>query len=251
MKLGHLTWPEVQELDRERTVVILPTGSLEQHGHHLPLLTDTLMATAFADAVEKVLPEIALITPTVWQGASTHHLPFSGTISANTQGYREAIRATVDSLRPHGFRKFYILNGHGGNNDPNSVALRELKAEHPELMVAAAGYYQGLTPEFWESVLTGPLKKIAHACEAETSLMLHAYPHLVRQDKLRDDGLYPHHTVVGLVNHFDEITDAGSFGYATQATAEKGKVLFEAITDWIVGQIQALSDGIVFEAPGE
>src|SRR5579862_8917957 len=101
MILSELTWQDVAALSRDVTILV-PTGSLEQHGPHLPLFTDSLIVTAVAEAVEKRLPSQVLVTPTLWLGASGHHLKFPGSLSASFEGYGEAIRSVAESLIPHG-----------------------------------------------------------------------------------------------------------------------------------------------------
>ena len=245
MKLAELTWADVEALDRE-IVVVIPTGSLEQHGRHLPLFTDSLLATAVAEAVEREIPGEVLLTPTLWLGASGHHLRFPGTLSASFETYEGAVNDVVESLLPHGFRKFVALNGHGGNTSPNDVAMRKLKLRHPEATFGHVGYF-----DFSEAkaakVMEGPAKRIQHACEAEASLMLHCHPHLVREDRLRDDGLRAEPTLVSPVHHFDEITEEGSLGYATLATAEKGRALFEAAVAGVAEELRALFRGYVLK----
>ncbi|HXH60466.1 MAG TPA: creatininase family protein, partial [Fimbriimonadaceae bacterium] len=98
-------------------VVLVPTGSLEQHGPHLPLFTDTLLVTAAAEAIERNLPKKVLLTPTVWLGCSGHHLPFPGSMSASFDGYIETLLQSARSLRRNGFTKVFFINGHGGNTE--------------------------------------------------------------------------------------------------------------------------------------
>ncbi len=239
MKLAEMTWPEVSALSRE-TVVIIPTGSLEQHGPHLPLFTDSILATAVSEAVEAQIPEKILLTPTLWLGASSHHLAFAGSLSNSFEGYFEALKSTVQSLHRHGFWKFYVINGHGGNTSPNDIALRRLKEENSNLLLGASGYFV-YVEELTSTVMEGPVKRIQHACEAEVSLMMHVRPGLVRADKLRNDGL--NSPVPGMVHFFDEVTEQGSKGYATLATAEKGRVLFEGAVAGLVDAISTLHTG--------
>lgn len=243
MKLAELTWQDVSGLSRD-TLVVIPTGSCEQHGPHLPLFTDSLLATAVAEAVEARLHEKVLLTPTLWLGASSHHLEFSGTLSATMLGYGEALKSVIESLHRHGFWRFFVLNGHGGNNSPNDVALRELKEKYPNLLLGARGYYQYILEESAQ-VMEGPVKTIMHACEAEASLILHLRPELVRKDKLRDDGLTG--STEGMVNFFHEVTEEGSLGYATLASAEKGKRLFEAAVEAVSRELDKLADGFSLE----
>jgi creatinine amidohydrolase len=241
VKLQDATWVDVDAFSRE-SVVLIPTGSLEQHGPALPLFTDSLIVTAVAEAVERALPADVLLTPTLWLGASGHHLGFCGTLSAGFDSYEGAIENVVESLQPHGFRKFYVLNGHGGNKEPNVIAMRTLKARNPESTFGTSSYYDFAKTAI-SAVLEGPLKELRHACEAETSLMLHLHPRLVRTDRLRDDGLTSEPPVTGVVHHFDEITEQGSFGYATLADAVKGKKIFDAAVAGVSVEIETIAKG--------
>lgn len=245
MKLAEMTWPEVGSLDRS-VVVLIPTGSLEQHGRHLPLWTDSLIVTAVAEAVERQIGGKVLLTPTLWLGASGHHLKFPGTLSGSFEAYEQALLSVAESLIPHGFTKFFVLNGHGGNTEPNGVALRKLKARHPELTFGHSGYFAYVGQETMNR-LEGPLKEMRHACEAEASLILHLRPELVRKDKLRDDGLASDPPIRGLTHHFDEMTEEGSLGYATLATAEKGRLIFEEAVTNICRELTDLAEGYVLK----
>lgn len=241
MILSRMTWQEVDKLSRD-VVVLIPTGSLEQHGPHLPLFTDTLLVTYVAERVEGELADLLLMTPPVWMGASGHHLKMSGTISAKSDTYIGSIRDIIASLSVHGFWKFFILNGHGGNTDLNSLALRQIKEEQPNLMLGHSGYF-AFSADVVAATLEGPLKEIRHACEAEASMMMAAYPDLVRNDKLRDDGLYAEPPVTGMVHFFDEMTEEGSFGYATLATPEKGTKLLSAAIAGATKNLRAVAEG--------
>lgn len=243
MKLAELTWPEVDALDRD-IVVLIPTGSLEQHGRHLPLFTDSLLATAAAEAIEARLPQQILLTPTLWLGASDHHLAFAGSLSNEQRAYQTAIEQVAESLIPHGFQRFFVLNGHGGNTSLNDLAMRALKHRHRECTFGHSGYF-AFIPQAELDQMAGPVKGIRHACEAETSLMMHLHPHLVRTDKLRDDGLEPSPAIRGLTHTFDEITEDGSHGYASFANAELGKRLFESAVEHAVREFGALAKGYV------
>ncbi len=244
MKLADATWMEVDALSRQ-VVIVIPTGSLEQHGPHLPLFTDSILATTIAEAAERERPDKVLLTPTLWLGASAHHLKFPGSLSASFETYIGAIEDVVESLIGYGFEGFFVLNGHGGNAEPNGVAMRKLKIRHPDKTLVYSNYYT-FTQEAAAEVMTGPLNHIRHACEAEASLIMHVRPDLVRKDMLRDDGLKTDPPIVGLVTHFDEITEHGSLGYATLATPEKGKAIFEAAVAGVVGNIDAIAQGHVF-----
>ncbi len=244
MKLAELTWKDVDNIDRD-VVVLIPTGSLEQHGAHLPLFTDSILVSAAAEAIEAKLSEQVLLTPTVWLGCSSHHLPFAGSLTASFNGYHDSLVQIVDAMVGHGFTKFMLINGHGGNTAPNSIACREFKDNYPELTFVQAGYFQFIDDAVLAEVMEGPAKGIQHACEAETSLMLHIAPDLVRPDKLRDDGFHTEPKVEGVTLRFDEWTEEGSLGYATLGTAEKGRRLFESAVEGACTQVSALANGFV------
>lgn len=246
MILARMSWPEVEAVSRD-VVVLIPTGSLEQHGPHLPLFTDSLLVTFAAEGIERLLPSQVLLTPTLWLGASGHHLSFPGSLSASFEGYQNAVMQVVESLIPHGFRKFYVINGHGGNTELNGIACRKLKEKHRELIIGHAGYFSFIPASLLESTMEGPLKGIRHACEAEASLMMHCHPDFVRMDQLRDDGLTATAEVPGLVWMFDEMTEQGSYGYATFGSAEKGRVFMDAAIENGAKAIKALADGVWLE----
>ena len=245
MQLRQMTWQEVGKADRE-AVVLIPTGSLEQHGPHLPLFTDSLIVTAVAEAVERNLPDQVILTPTLWLGASGHHLKFPGSLSNGFESYIGAIESVVESLVPHGFMKFYVINGHGGNTEPNGIAMRKLKAKYPNFTFGHSGYFAFIA-EKAKDILEGPVKEMRHACEAEASLIMYLAPDLVRTRLLRDDGLYPEPPVSGVVHHFDEMTEEGSLGCATFATAPKGEAIFNAAVEGVTREMRTVAQGYVLK----
>lgn len=244
MILADLTWKEVDALSRD-TIVVIPTGSLEQHAAFLPVFTDSLIATAVSQAVESRTTDKILLTPCLWLGASGHHINFVGTCSASMQGYIESLKAVIESLERHGFHRFLIINGHGGNDQPNGVTLRMIKEQKQHLTLGHSLYAKFGEATIAEQ-LQGKLNTMQHACEAEVSLMLHLHPDKVRTSLLRDDGLRSQPPTQTLVKMWDEISEEGSFGFATLGTAEKGKAIFEACVDGLVQEIEAIHRGIAF-----
>ena len=220
----------MRELSRD-TLVVIPTGSIEQHGPHLPLVTDTMLATAVAEGAEQNVSDWMLLTPTVWLGASLHHLPFPGTLSASFEGYQESLWSVLESLAGHGFYRFEVVNGHGGYTAINSVTLRKWKHQHPDHILGHVDYYELIPDELLDEHVRGPEKRIHHACEIETSLMLHIAPELVRMDNSRDDGLRAEAPVTGIVWNYDEVTEDGPWGYSSLGSPDLGKVLFESAVE--------------------
>jgi len=113
MRYGERNWREMHDLTE--CVAVLPLGSTEQHGHHLPLLTDTLIVDEIVRRAEEALDDTALFLPTVWFGMSEHHRGFPGTISVRNETYTQVLIDILESLVGGGFRRIVALNAHGGN----------------------------------------------------------------------------------------------------------------------------------------
>ena len=114
MQWQDLTWSDIDALDRDRTIAVLPVGSVEQHGRHMPTGTDTLLAAAVAAAAARQFDN-AIVLPPPWYGLSAHHLHFPGTVSLHASTMMALVEDIVASVIGHGFRRMVIVNGHGGN----------------------------------------------------------------------------------------------------------------------------------------
>jgi creatinine amidohydrolase len=242
MLLENLSTREVQALDFSQLIVVLPTGAVEQHGPHLPVTTDRDIVTAVADGVERERPEQVLCTPTLWLGHSTHHLAFAGTLSTMQANYITMLTYVCKSLAAMGARRVFILNGHGGNDIPAKAALREVKSQlgaaegQPRFVFAS---YWSLAAQSIKQIRESELGGLGHACEMETSIMLHLRPDAVNMEHARRDG--PTHESpyrkadmqyarpVYFVNEFHEISECGVVGHPDLASAEKGQRFLEAI----------------------
>lgn len=229
MKFAEMTAPEIRRIDKSGVLVIAPIAAVEQHSRHLPVITDTVLVTAVAEGVEKNLPEKILLLPTQWLGASDHHLPFGGTLTATLPTYEVMLMEILRPLLHDGFGRVMLLNGHGGNIDPLQVALRRLDKEFPGAVLTGAAYWD-LAAEGLAACCTGPRKVMGHACELETSMMLALRPELVRTDQIVDDPDLTPDAVKSIfwARDFGRRTDHGAVGYPAQATAEKGRRMLDA-----------------------
>jgi len=236
MNFAEMTAPEIRRLPRESTLIVAPIAATEQHGPHLPVSTDAILAGAVADGLGHALGDRVLVLPVLWLGASDHHLPFGGTLTASLTTYERMLVELLTPLLGDGFRRALILNGHGGNNDPFRVALRRLDVEFPAAILAGSAYWDIAAPGL-AALCEGPLKVMGHACEIETSMMLHLRPDLVRSSLIRDD---PDTTPPGLrgvtwARDFGRRTDHGVVGHPEAASAEKGRrmlgVAVEGVAD--------------------
>jgi creatinine amidohydrolase len=172
----------------ESSTLIFPVGSTEQHGPHLPVATDALVAQFVARAAAaKVTTGGApmLVAPTLNFGASDHHLPRAGTISITGGTYLAFLNEMLASAAKSGFRRMVILNGHGGNEDLARQASRDTAVEHP-VVIAAAGYWTMAWPSLVEICAAhglGPLP--GHAGAFEASVMQHLAPEFVEMATVR------------------------------------------------------------------
>lgn len=183
---ARLTGPDIRAVAAQRdALAVLPIGSLEQHGPHLPVITDTASAsTAAIRAARMVADDIpVLVLPGLWTGMSEHHLPFGGTISLNFDELRGVLRGVVRSLRAIGFARLLVVNGHGGNIEPLAVAARELAHEFGLPVVACTPWF--LTREQTKGIAE-TAEVPAHACEGETSVMMAIAPDMVRADRFEE-----------------------------------------------------------------
>lgn len=183
-RLQDLTWEEVKRLTLDcQGTIILPIGSTEQHGPHLPVGTDTLVAITLAEAVSE-LTGVA-VAPPLWFGWSPHHMVLPGTITIRPEILVELVYDVVKSLHQHGFQNFILLNGHRIVN----ITWLQIVGERAkrELGVKAVIFDPGyMSKEFVQDLGWGEL---GHAEEIESSHMLYRHPELCKMDRVRD---YPH-----------------------------------------------------------
>lgn len=230
MKFAELTAPAIRRLSRSRTLILAPIAACEQHSRHLPVFTDSILCHAVAERVEQSNVAHILMLPTLWLGASEHHLPFGGTLTATLPTYETTLVELLSPLLRDGFLRVLILNGHGGNNDPLRVALRRLDVMFPKAILTGAAYWDLASKEI-EELCQGPLKRMGHACEIETSMMMHLRPDLVHHDEIADDPTTSEDAFHGLTwaRDFERATDHGAMGHPESATAETGAKLLDAI----------------------
>ncbi len=219
---------------------VLAVGSTEYHGEHLPYGTDTLVAEHLAEAVAGRVEGLLMLPPLPF-GMSEHYASFPLAITLTTVTLMRVLREVFDSLLRHGLTRLLIVNGHDGNIAAIEAATREYRVEHPEFKIAVLEAWWEtageLVPEGTFEVWGG----LGHGGEGETSMMLRVAPGLVDMAKAR--GVVPKlpaHVQVKWL--FDELTPFGVTGDPTKATAEKGRLMRDALVDHLVEFIEAMDE---------
>jgi creatinine amidohydrolase len=238
-RLDEMTWPEVRAaIDAGQRTVVAAAGSMEQHGPHLPLQTDTLLGTFLTSAVVDRLPGV-FMGPTIPFGVSEHHMPFAGTITLDKEAFKTVVRQYVESLAAHGFETVFIIPSHGGNFAP----LRELEQEsggrignaryvpYSDLQAFIQVMYDVAAKDEITPAVCG-----AHAGEAETSLVLAARDDLALMD-YAEEGYVGEFGLEQQRRLFAEgmpaLTSNGILGDARPATAERGHAYLNAMADML------------------
>ena len=247
-----LTWPEINMAVEEKKVVVVPVGSTEQHGPHLPLDVDVVCPTGIAHAAAGRIPDEVLVMPPLVHGYTAHVMDFPGTINIHWEHFIKYVVDVGKSLAYHGFKKIVLLNGHGSNAPNLDLAARRVNLETDGECIAAS-WWQLLTvdPEFlpsWrESRFPGGC---AHAGELETSVYLYLDGDNVRRDRIKDGDIAFNVKKPSKFRWVDlfaagpgtpvswtaSYSDSGVLGQASLATAEKGRRAVEEAA----GQLAAM-----------
>jgi creatinine amidohydrolase len=229
LRWDHLKAYELRALAAEAAIVVVPVAAVEQHGPHLPVMTDSLLCRAVAERAAGMVAgrRPVVVAPTVWSGLSEHHMAFGGTISLDFPTFCGLLRCICRSLQRQGFARVLLLNGHGGNEAALRVVVEQLTGELG-LALATATYWQ-LAAEPFRAILERQ-SGVRHACEAETSMVLALRPELVDAGRFEDARTAE--TEAGPAAYrwrsFAERTASGALGDPTAASAAKGERLLEA-----------------------
>lgn len=239
----EMSWPETKQAVAEGRVAILPTGTVEQHGPHLPLSTDTVCCYSVCKKVAEKVPGDAVVLPPVWYGFNEHHADFPGTLWVDWKPFIGYLIGIGSSAADQGFRKIVIINGHGSNTPFTQIAAR--KITNTTKAICAALNYWDFGQEAINKVRQSPRPGgMAHACEFETSLLLYLAPELVDMSKAQKDMDFQKSKyiywdlqggavggTVGFMDLWSRISKTGVLGDPTLATKEKGRIIFNAIVE--------------------
>jgi len=250
------TYTEITELgEEEGSIVIVPVGSIEQHGFHLPVATDTILADAAAHGgASDVAQNIPIVvTPPIWSGLSSHHMPFGGTLTLEFKNMLHLVTDIGEAALDNGFDAILLLNGHGGNMALISAAINAIGSDHQDIEILGLSYFYLLAP-YIEELRDSNSGGIMHGGEMETSLMLHLRPDLVDEEALETNYADRKYDLLlediygsgplGMYSTFADHSETGIIGDPETASAEKGAAMYEAISDELADLLSAVHDTI-------
>ncbi|MDQ2655062.1 MAG: creatininase family protein [Chloroflexota bacterium] len=236
----EMTLGEFEEAISEGASVILPVGSMEQHGYHLPVSVDINDSYHMAlEAARRAEDLWIIVAPPVWSGFSPPHVDFPGTISLRLNTFINMFMEICTSIYRQGFRKILILNGHGST--PLAPICEQLAED--KVSVLAVTWWDLIADEL-RAIGESPLGGMSHACEAETSLQMVLQPHALRLELMESKVIPP---LISFAKH--DLRDMGPIVYGfnmkrqsatgvlgdpTVASAEKGQAILDAVADKLV-----------------
>ncbi len=229
--IGNLTREKATERLNNCPVGLLPVGSIEQHGPHLPIDTDAYDAFWVArNVLERVSHPRPVVLPPMYYGVSPHHMDFSPTLSIDPETLSNLVMDVGRSFQEHGGEALIMVNGHGGNVPALKTAARKLSHELDLFSCVNTGSFMGDTTEIVET------KGDVHAGETETSTSLANRPGRVLEDQIPEQVTvdlsskfleYRKERGVSFEGPISDISETGVLGNPTKATAEKGEKLWE------------------------
>jgi creatinine amidohydrolase len=253
---SYLTWTDIQSMpDKENVVIIQPVGAIEQHGPHLPIIVDSAISMGvLGKALEKLDSSIpAYSLPPLYYGKSNEHWHFPGTITLSTETLSATIMEVGESIYRSGYRKFVLMNSHGGQPQVMQMVARDLHVKYDDFMVFPLFTWR--VPNNYKELVTPKEGQLGmHAGDVETSIMLALLPNQVKMDRavaeyppelpegslLTPEGKLPFAWVT------KDLSKSGVIGDATTASVEKGLSILESVSD---GWVQTIKDIYAFRQP--
>jgi creatinine amidohydrolase len=254
MRWVELNSPRLGSVSRE-TICVLPLGATEQHGPHLPLATDQIIADGLAARLDALCGGKLLVMPSLPATCSEHHMAFPGSLTLNHATFIKVVAQIICSAARHGFRRFFLLNAHGGNIAVGGVVAEQLSILQPDIDVVFGTWFR-MAGERLRHLVEGSYPAVGHACEFETSLIMALRPELVDSEAIIDDGVAPTSPLLKFdllaggptvrSVSFDRFTTSGVWGKPSFATPAKG----EAILDVVVPLMRSVLHAHWTDGPG-
>ncbi len=243
----HLTPPEFEKMAREEQLCILPIGSLERHGEHLPFGTDALVAHHIACRAAQQVP--CVVFPPYWFGQVHEAACFSGTINFPAPLLLQMLQTVLDQIAANGFRKILIFNGHGGNNSMLNYYMMANNDREVDYTLYLCSVFDGGWDEKIKDIWDAPGG--GHADESETSMVMAVVPDAVKMDQQRfEEPILPGHKFDGIAGvrtgmwWYDMYPEHVS-GTPSAATPQKGEIAIAAAAEHLAGRIKAIKEDTV------
>lgn len=241
---NKLSAEALRALAANDAIVLLPVGSTEQHGPHLPTGVDDFLCS---EVCRRAATELAgdrpvVVAPTLWCGLADHHVAFGGTFSLSLATYYAVLKDLCRSILNAGFRRIVIVNGHGGNIQALAAFTGELTRELNAPIATSTYFIEAL--DQMPAILEDQ-DGVMHACEAETSMMMAIHPGLVNTARFGE----AHGPVFNIMSSlmptlktfrsFADITPSGVAGDARKASVAKGEKLLAACGSALAARLRS------------
>ncbi|MBS7609123.1 creatininase family protein [Candidatus Bathyarchaeota archaeon] len=241
--LASMTWPEAKEALTKADYVIIPVGSIEQHGPHICLGNDAFTTFEIVKkVVEGAYPRLRLVVlPPLYYGQSEHHMAFPGTVSLRFSTFMDLIYDICSSLKRHGVRRIAVINGHGGNTGPLNLVLQYRVKKELGIQTALINWW----------TYSADIGQPTHADRFETSVSMYLLPEFVREERIEKPSLKPYtismketgwnSELSPLLLNMDERTNTGALlPDPTLASKDLGKKFVETAVCRIIYVLEKL-----------
>lgn len=240
VRLEEMTWKEIKEaMDKGNKTVIVPIGSMEQHGPHLPEGTDTFSGDVLGQRIARKLGD-TLVAPTIRPGCSRHHMRFPGTITLTPETLMRTIREVCSSLAFHGFKNIVLMPTHGGNFAPVNTVAPEIAQELDANIVVIADLKElmEIMDKAMQEFGVSSAEAGAHSGAAETSFMLACYEKLVREDLIQTGYMGEFRTSTVLSKGVKAFSPIGVLGDPKKASREAGEKMINDLVEAYARKIE-------------
>ncbi|MBI5961866.1 MAG: creatininase family protein [Chloroflexi bacterium] len=241
--------------DSERgKVILIPIGHTEQHGFHLPLSVDTIIIDSIASGTASKMPTRSYALPAMPYGVSTHRSSFAATMNAGGRAFEDFWIAVIDTLAARGFDRFYFMSGHGGNTSFLVNIVKYTGERHRRIFCATAFLHTSgpIGAAALEKYRSSPIGGMGHACELETSYLLHLRPELCHMERVVDETDFvstPDYYMDWIEGGslianppWDDDTKTGAYGAGSHGTAEKGRLWLEAAIEEKINHVEQIHE---------
>lgn len=260
--LENMSWPDVEKNLKVNDIAVIPIGSMEQHGKHMPFKTDTEIARAISRRIAKNTK--ALVIPTIQFGLSSHHMKFPGTITLTNFTFMNLITDICNSLIKHGFKNMLFVNAHGGNTPILTEATRSVYQKNERKTKIYLVQCLNLSQQLID--FNFDIFKRGHADRREASAILYLSPETVNLDldkktnmiqkgdidehlknrikKVKLDAVKFKGYTINAIFDTDEVSKTGGWGSLEETSADFGKKIIEKTSNYLIDFINELGNGL-------